>query len=129
MVGAAGNAISSVVQTIRDHLPFSPAKTGPLRVNPPDIAGQRIVEMLIGGLLSRQSSLGDAVAQLLQQLGFGNDLSNAVTAAVGAGRTGLDTNSLTDAFAAAINSAELVAKGSDLTMVVNRGNRDLARRQ
>jgi hypothetical protein len=43
--------ISSAVQMIRDHLPFSPAKTGPLSGSgSPEIAGAVIAEMVAAGL-------------------------------------------------------------------------------
>jgi phage-related protein len=50
-IGQLRDKISSTVQTIRDHLPFSPAKTGPLSGNgSPQIAGAVIAEMIAAGL-------------------------------------------------------------------------------
>jgi hypothetical protein len=54
--------------------------------------------------------------------------AGATNAAIGSGNQGIDLAGLSGAFADAINAAQLVAKGADLTMVVNRGNRNLARR-
>ena len=50
-IGQLRDKISSAVQTIRDHLPFSPAKTGPLSGSgSPQIAGAVIAEMIAAGL-------------------------------------------------------------------------------
>lgn len=50
-IGALRDKIANAVQTIRDHLPFSPAKTGPLSGSgSPHIAGAVITEMIAAGL-------------------------------------------------------------------------------
>jgi phage-related protein len=50
-IGALKEKIASAVQAIRDHLPFSPAKTGPLSgQGSPQIAGSVIAEMIAAGL-------------------------------------------------------------------------------
>ncbi|MFE2794609.1 hypothetical protein ACFXEF_18855, partial [Brevibacterium sediminis] len=36
MVQQVRDTMSNIVSGIRDYLPFSPAKTGPLRIHPPD---------------------------------------------------------------------------------------------
>jgi phage-related protein len=50
-IGQLRDKIASAVQAIRDHLPFSPAKTGPLSGSgSPQIAGAVIAEMIAAGL-------------------------------------------------------------------------------
>lgn len=81
-------------------------------------------------------TIADAVAKGQKSLGsvdlgsfLQRSLVSQVTAnAVGSGAGGPNFADISAAFAQAINSAQLVAKGADLTMVVNRGNLNLARR-
>jgi len=56
--GAMGEAVSSV----REFLPFSPAKAGPLRNNPPDEAGGNIMEMLADGMRSAKAPVDQAIS-------------------------------------------------------------------
>lgn len=66
MIGSVGSAIGSVASKVRDFLPFSPAKEGPLSGRgSPDLAGRRIGEMVAGGLTDsarRVSAASDRVA-------------------------------------------------------------------
>ena len=55
-LSALGDVMGDVASTVRDALPFSPAKYGPLRDHPPDEAGESIAEMLAGGL---EGGVGD----------------------------------------------------------------------
>lgn len=51
MIGSVGNAISGVAHTIRNYLPFSPAKVGPLSGSgSPETAGVKIGSMLAVGM-------------------------------------------------------------------------------
>jgi phage-related protein len=61
MLGSLGNIASSVAGTIRDRLPFSPAKTGPLsgRGNP-FYSGQAISNLLAAGMTSRTERVAAA---------------------------------------------------------------------
>jgi hypothetical protein len=53
MLGAVGNAASSVASTIRSYLPFSPAKQGPLAgAGSTQVAGAKIASMLASGMLT-----------------------------------------------------------------------------
>lgn len=53
MIRKVGDAISKVTKKIRDALPFSPAKEGPLSgQGSPDIAGAKIAQMIAGGIRS-----------------------------------------------------------------------------
>lgn len=51
MIGGVGNAMSDVTQTIKDHLPWSPAKKGPLSGSgAPEIGGRNIGRLIARGL-------------------------------------------------------------------------------
>ena len=52
----------------------------------------------------------------------------ATTRAVGSARVDFEWERIVAAFGAAINDARLTARGTDLTLIVNRANRQLARR-
>lgn len=53
MLGGVKNAIGDVAGSIRNHLPFSPAKEGPLSGSgSPEIGGRKIGQMLAAGLAS-----------------------------------------------------------------------------
>lgn len=61
MVGRVTSAVSSVVQRIRDFLPFSPAKVGPLSGSgSPELAGRRIGAMLADGMLAQTGQIAAA---------------------------------------------------------------------
>lgn len=60
-IGALKEKIKEAVQNIRDHLPFSPAKTGPLSgAGSPDIAGAKIAAMIAEGLRTGLPLITDA---------------------------------------------------------------------
>lgn len=74
-LGQLRDKIAGAVQTIRDHLPFSPAKTGPLSGSgSPQIAGAVIAEMIAAGL--------DAGTPLISQAA--GRAANATTSPFGA---------------------------------------------
>ena len=55
MIGSVGNAISNVVNEVKAHLPWSPAKKGPLSGRgSPIIGGQNIVRQLAQGIQAAQ---------------------------------------------------------------------------
>lgn len=85
MLGRLGSVASSVASTIRDKLPFSPAKEGPLRTHPPDRAGRAIVTMLAAGLLRERGRLSAAVDELLEAAGITAGELAPTLAADGAG--------------------------------------------
>ncbi|QQN79709.1 phage tail tape measure protein [Streptomyces sp. XC 2026] len=62
MVQQVRDTMSNIVSGIRDYLPFSPAKTGPLRIHPPDEAGRTIGTMLATGLRSSSGAVQSASA-------------------------------------------------------------------
>jgi phage-related protein len=65
MIGALKSKISEAAGSIRDALPFSPAKYGPLSGGgSPDIAGAKIATMLAAGITSRLPAIQDAISRL-----------------------------------------------------------------
>ncbi|GAA1460517.1 tape measure protein [Nocardiopsis exhalans] len=61
MISAVSNTMSNIAQTIRDKLPFSPAKDGPLRRYPPHRGGRNIARYLADGL-ARETRAVDRAA-------------------------------------------------------------------
>ena len=72
MFGKIGETMGDVAGRVRDFLPFSPAKDGPLRTNPPDEAGAKIGEMLADGLASSDDLVAAQMHHLLDG-GFDRD--------------------------------------------------------
>lgn len=71
-LGALSNVAASVAQTIRNFLPFSPAKEGPLSGSGnPFHSGQVIASDLAGGVRSQLPTVRSAAAQLAGQFGIG----------------------------------------------------------
>lgn len=63
MFGSLGGAMSAAVQIIRDFLPFSPAKEGPLSgKGDPLLAGQKIVERIATGIEMEGPALSSATS-------------------------------------------------------------------
>lgn len=62
MIGAAGKAIGSVAQKVRNFLPFSPAKEGPLRdINKLNFAGP-ITDSIYGDAKAIQNAMGSVLS-------------------------------------------------------------------
>jgi hypothetical protein len=71
-IGDVTHAIGSVVGEITSHLPFSPAKKGPLSGSgSPDKAGSRIARMLAQGMASGTSAVTEAAARMAGAAGIG----------------------------------------------------------
>lgn len=66
MVGAVGKAVTNIVKSARDKLPFSPAKEGPLKDL--DKTGPAFINTIIKGLKKRQPKLQEIVADLSANL-------------------------------------------------------------
>ena len=65
MIGAAGRAIGAVARKIRDALPFSPAKWGPLSgPGSPDLAGRTLGAMLAAGIRRSLTDVSNATVQV-----------------------------------------------------------------
>ena len=58
-ISAIGDAIKDAASTVTRFWPFSPAKEGPLRTNPPEAAGANIIGLLAGGM---EANLGQLTA-------------------------------------------------------------------
>ncbi|GAA3223284.1 hypothetical protein [Actinocorallia longicatena] len=115
MLGKVRDKIASITQTIRDHLPFSPAKMGPLSgPGSPDLAGRKISRMIAAGMKAESgrvtkaassvagaskkgfakasgSPIGNLVPGIGKKKGFGDGLISAtmdkpITTPRGAGR-------------------------------------------
>jgi hypothetical protein len=84
MVGKVKDAIGSVVKTITDHLPWSPAKEGPLRLHPPEESGEKIGAMLAEGL---EKSLPQLRATMKTGLTMQPFPTSSPSPAVGGGST------------------------------------------
>jgi hypothetical protein len=79
MMGAVGGAISSVVGFITDHLPHSPAKTGPLSgAGSPDIAGLKISTMIADGMRQGLPQILAATAQVAKAVQAAQALTRAL---------------------------------------------------
>jgi hypothetical protein len=71
--GALGNVADNIAQTIRDRLPFSPAKTGPLSGSGnPYHSGQVIAGDLAAGVQSKLPGVVTAADRLASQFRFGS---------------------------------------------------------
>ena len=95
MVGAAGNAISDVTSEIKDHLPWSPAKKGPLSGSgAPEIGGRNIVKMMAQGITAATPQIEAAMSHVTttikakQQLTGSNNLGASIAAGLTGGGTG-----------------------------------------
>ena len=65
MVGAVKGAIGDVTSTIKNHLPWSPAKEGPLSGSgAPEIGGANITKLLAKGILSGKGNVTAAMTQV-----------------------------------------------------------------
>lgn len=119
-IGDVAGAIGRIAGTIRDHMPFSPAKVGPLSgAGSPLIAGRKISRMLAAGMDSEPINLGRALGGL-------GDFSAPVP---GGGRGGLttpaagqlDEETLTRSFRRAINGATFNFGRDGLVRIVTDG--------
>lgn len=65
MIGKVGEAIGKVAKKVRDALPFSPAKEGPLSGSgSPDLAGAKIATMVAQGITSKRALVTTSAADL-----------------------------------------------------------------
>lgn len=65
MIGSVGSAISDVTSEIKNHLPWSPAKKGPLSGSgAPEIGGRNIVKLMAQGITSATPQIEAAMTHL-----------------------------------------------------------------
>jgi len=74
MLGPLGSIMSFASQIIRDHWPFSPAKTGPLSGSgDPMIAGQKTIQRLVQGIKMEIPELRSVSNEATSNIVFGRD--------------------------------------------------------
>lgn len=118
MISAVGSAIGSVASKIRNALPFSPAKEGPLSGRgSPDLAGMKIARMLASGILAGAPEVAGAAQRLAGAVGpFGTDLLQTLPPGLTPAGVGAVTGS-----AAANQSSNVVEfKGPDAILQMLR---------
>ena len=93
-ISAIGDAIRDAASTVTRFWPFSPAKEGPLRSNPPEAAGANIVRLLADGMrdampdvVREAEAIAAAAARASDMTAPGPVTPNQVEAAVGTGRS------------------------------------------
>lgn len=70
-IGAVGSAIGSIAGMITSHLPFSPAKRGPLSgAGSPDKAGARIAQMVAAGMTGGTAAVAAAASRMAGAAGL-----------------------------------------------------------
>jgi TP901 family phage tail tape measure protein len=90
MVGAVGSAIGDVVSEVKDHLPWSPAKKGPLSGSgAPEIGGRNIIKLMARGISESAPQIEAAMAHVMATVKARQavTLSHAVTAGALTGLT------------------------------------------
>ena len=122
--------MGDIASGIREYFPFSPAKRGPLRVHPPDVAGENISKMLAEGI-GRGASL---VSQAADQVAGAAVMPQQPTAAAGIGmyegaaeQTALLAR-LLDAIREGRGDVVLEVDNVEIARAAQRGDRQLARR-
>lgn len=73
-IDKVGDVMGDVAGAITDKLPWSPAKSGPLRSHPPQLGGKNIANMLAEGMLAEESAVASAAGRLAgaTQVGVGS---------------------------------------------------------
>jgi len=122
--------MGEIAQGIRDYFPFSPARRGPLRINPPDVAGENITRMLADGL-GRGASLVSAAAD---QVAGAAVMRPQPAAAAGIGMyAGIGEQTallarLLEAIREGRGDVVLEVDSTEIARATQQGNRQLARR-
>lgn len=84
MIGSLRDAMSSVASVITDHLPFSPAKVGPLSGSgDPTISGGKITSMIATGLEERIPDIQAAIGAVAQTTSSGITELPAIASTLG----------------------------------------------
>ena len=86
MLGSVGSAIGSVASEITSHLPFSPAKKGPLSgAGSPDRSGRSIARMIATGMIAGTGDVTAASAHLAGAAALGRGGAGGGLTALGSG--------------------------------------------
>lgn len=107
MIGSVGSAISNIAGEITSHLPFSPAKKGPLSgAGDPAISGRKIAQMLGQGMVSGLPSVTAAA----NRLAGGAGVTGTGHAAAGAGGGGPITLNITGSDSSVVKALVLALR-------------------
>jgi phage-related protein len=91
MIGSLAGAASNLAGTIRDYLPFSPAKVGPLSgTGNPENSGRQIAQLVADGILANVNAPANAMTRALQPL-----VAPATAARTGVQGAGVGDNGVT----------------------------------
>lgn len=95
MIGSLASAASSLAGTIRDYLPFSPAKTGPLSgAGNPENSGRQIAALVAQGILDNVNAPANAMSRALQPLVAPANAARTGVQATGVGDNGVTVNQI-----------------------------------
>ncbi|MEU6204596.1 hypothetical protein ABZ814_13525 [Micromonospora musae] len=118
------SVISQGVQMIRNHLPFSPAKVGPLSGSGnPFRSGQAIATMLAGGMKSQLPAVSSASSQLAGAVGFGASGARSAAGAAPAAQLGWAPDASGDRLLDAIREMIRVDFGGSVQAGLGTGGR------
>jgi TP901 family phage tail tape measure protein len=133
MIGGVGNAIGDVVTEIKDHLPWSPAKKGPLSgAGAPEIGGRNIVKLMAQGISTAAPQLESAMAHLMMTVKAKQSLSGV--GGLNASVTGSLAGSLAGSGSGATTVLNFDLRGSqvmsdrDMDQLVNKIGKQIATR-
>ena len=106
VAGKPAEAIEDVTESVRERLPFSPAREGPL--DDIDETGPSLIQTIAGGVTGESGALLEAVESAVSPLGQTRERGTPSTTQAG-GRDGLSA----DAIRRAIDGATLLLEGDD----------------
>jgi len=122
--------MGDITQGIRDFFPYSPARRGPLRVNPPDVAGENISRMLAEGI-GRGATLVSAAADQVAGAAV-MPQQNTTSASTGMYQSAAEQTALLARMLDAIRESRgdlvLQVDSTEIARAAQRGDRQLARR-
>lgn len=126
------NTMSSVAGQVRGALPFSPAKYGPLRDNPPDVAGETIARMVADGLERGRrivaQAAGDMAGGAVIEVSSSPLVAQDEPIAQYRRDQGVLLRQLLEAIREGRGDTVLKVDSTEIARAVHRGNRQLARR-
>ena len=127
--------MSEVASDVRGALPFSPAKYGPLRTHPPDVAGETITRMIADGLERGRRIVASAAGDVAGAAVLDVDAHPLAQPAADTGRQGEHLSRQTDlmerllaAFLAGDSDVVVQVDSREIARATRAGERDLARR-
>lgn len=132
-VSALRNQMYSIASTIRGAFPFSPAKYGPLRIHPPEEAGENITRLLAEGLERGQRIVADATSSVAAAAVVEPDTSMLPTEGIGAQVASAEAQAalmaqVLEAIRERRGDIVLQVDSQEIARATARGERQLARR-